>query len=368
MPVEYTQEDRRMTLETPLGADVLIVTGFTGREEISRLSVFYISMVSETPDVDPLSIVGKNVTLNIPLLDGSDRFFNGFVSRFSCVDSDDRLTHYRAEIVPWLWFLTRNADCRIFQNKSVVDIVKAVFSDAGFSDFEVAQILGNHPTREYCVQYRESDFNFVSRLMEEEGIYYYLRHEQGKHTLVMADQTGGYAQCTESQVSYAANLSAPDPLDQITAWEHRYEFRSGVFSQRDYNFKNPTNDLASSTKTVSQFEGVSQFDMYDYPGKYIVKADGDALSKMRMEQLEVAGEVITAGGCCKSFGPGGKFTLSSHHLTGEEGKGYVITAIEHKVSDSGSYQSGAVSAPIDYTNVFECIPDNVVFRPERITP
>ena len=365
--INYTQEDRRLSLDTPLGPDVLIATAFNGREELSRLSFFHLQLVSETADIDPTSIVGKNITLNVPLPDGSPRYFNGYVSRFACRGSDDRLTHYRAEVVPWLWFLTRSTSCRIFQTKSVVDIISQVFSALKFTDFEISEIKNTHPQREYCVQYRESDFNFVSRLMEEEGIFYYFHHEEGKHTLVLSDQTGGYKDCTESKVTFSANLSEPDPLDLITSWEHRFEYRSGACTHRDYNFETPANDLTATKKTVSHFDDVAKFELYDYPGKYDKKPDGDSLAKLRMEEQEVATEVVAGGSRCRSFGPGGKFTLSGHHLAGEENKGYVITSIEHSVSESGSYQSGGASAEIDYRNNFECIPDTVVFRPERTT-
>src|SRR5262249_19632899 len=160
---------------------------FTGYEEMSRLFNFQLGMLSEKDDLKPQSIVGKSVSFFVRFPDGTPRHFNGFVRKFGFAGTDDRASLYRAEVVPWLWFLTRTSDCRIFQSKSVPDIIQKIFSDLGFTDFQL-QLSGSHPQWDYCVQYRETDFNFVSRLMEQEGIFYYFKHEQGKHTLVLSDK------------------------------------------------------------------------------------------------------------------------------------------------------------------------------------
>jgi len=177
----FTQEGRLLTIDTPLGTDVLLLLGMSGVEGISRLFTYDLSLLSENPSLSFSAIVGQRVTISIRKPGGATRYINGFVSRFAQTGADIRFTHYQAEVVPWLWFLTRNSDCRIFQNKSVIEIIKDVFSDRGFSDFS-DRTQGAMPKREYCVQYRESDFNFVSRLMEEYGIFYYFEHDQHNHT------------------------------------------------------------------------------------------------------------------------------------------------------------------------------------------
>src|ERR1700684_2095813 len=181
----YTQENRLIAIDTPLGDDVLLLQGFSGHEGISRLFSFHLDLLSDNNSISFDDIVGQNVTINVTLADQSQRYFNGYVSRFAQSGSDARFTHYQMEVVPWLWFLTRNADCRIFQNMSIPDIIQKVFSDRGFNDF-TSSLTGSYEPREYCVQYRETDFNFVSRLMEHAGISYFFKHENGKHTLVLA--------------------------------------------------------------------------------------------------------------------------------------------------------------------------------------
>src|SRR5262249_36200743 len=138
---------------------------------------------------------------------------------------------YRAEVVPWLWFLTRTADCKIFQNKSADVIIRAVFDGLGFTDYEI-NLTRPLPVREHCVQYRETAVNFVARLMEEEGIFYFFKHENGKHVLMLADDKSAYVDCKEGKVEYSSGSLAPN---HISGWEHQYEYRSGKWTQTDYN-------------------------------------------------------------------------------------------------------------------------------------
>lgn len=187
MITTLTQKDRQLAVHTPLGEDVLLLSSFTGHECISRLFCYSLEMLSEDHAIAARDIVGKNVTFSVRRADGEPRYFNGFVSRFSAGDGETGLRRYTAEVVPWLWFLTQTADCRIFQNRTVPQIIERIFQDLGFKDFESTGIRGEHPAREYCVQYRETDFNFVSRLMEEEGIFHFFRHEDGQRLA-----TGGW--------------------------------------------------------------------------------------------------------------------------------------------------------------------------------
>src|SRR5206468_2467670 len=162
----FTQLHRHLAVGTPFGEDALLLTEFRGQEGISRLFRFDLEMLSENPSLDFKSIVGKNVTIRVNQPDHTDRFFNGIVSRFSQSGSDATFTSYHAEVVPWLWLLTRTADCKIFQKMTAPDIIQAVFSTYGLSNFRNS-LRGTYPVLEYCVQYRETDFNFVCRLMEE---------------------------------------------------------------------------------------------------------------------------------------------------------------------------------------------------------
>ncbi len=177
-----------MSISTPLGDGVLLFHGMHAREELGRLSDFEVTLLSEKPDVDLDAILGKNVTVHLSLPDDSVRHFNGYVTRFSQRGRLGRYHRYQARVSSWLWFLTRTADCRIFQDMTVPDILKLVFDDHETTDVAF-ELTASYHKWTYCVQYRETDFNFVSRLMEQEGIYYYFRHADGKHTLVLTDST-----------------------------------------------------------------------------------------------------------------------------------------------------------------------------------
>jgi type VI secretion system secreted protein VgrG len=370
------QEKRMLRLKTPLGENVLVATRLRGHEEVSGLFHFQLDLISDKSTIAASEIVGKGVTLSIELADGSMRHFHGFVKRF-CAGDEDRegRRNYRAEVVPWLWFLTRTTDCRIFQEKTATEIIEQVFQDLGFSDYDISQIQGNHPKRNYCVQYRETDFAFVSRLMEEEGIFYFFRHEDGKHKMILADQKGAYETCAESQVDHPIDTGTRAVKDHITDWQHRYEFRTGKWAQTDYNFedhparseKTPSKLMMTNENSTIQLDNMDKYEFYDYPGIYASKDEGSALTRVRMEEEETPHDVVDATSNCKSFIAGHKFAIRSHQSKSEEGKSFVITSIDHEAEEPWSYETGT-QVGYDYRNKFQCIPDSVAFRPARLTP
>ncbi len=187
----YSQSARYIGVTSPLGPDVLLLQKAAIEERLSTLFDLELEILSENHEVSADDLLGQQMTVRLELPDQNQRFFNGYVSRFSHVGFEGRLARYQASLVPWLWLLTRTSDCRIFQEMTVPDIIKKVFRDAGFTDFE-ERLNADYKTWEYCVQYRETHFNFVSRLMELEGIYYYFTHDDGKHTLVMADSSSSH--------------------------------------------------------------------------------------------------------------------------------------------------------------------------------
>jgi len=359
---QYTQERSLIAVTTPLGKDVLLLVSFQGEEALSRPFAYRLEMLSGNSTIAAKDIVGKNVTWLVRRTGESPRYFNGIVNCFAAGGTQIRgLRSYRAEVVPWLWFLSRTADCRIFQNKSTPEIVEQIFKDLGYSAYEL-NLRGSYAKREYCVQYRETDLNFVSRLMEQEGIFYYFRHENAKHTLVLADQKSAYQDCPEKEVEGSVGSHG---TGQITGWEHQYEFRSGKWAQTDYNFETPSTSLMTNTKTVVSLPGNDKFEIYDYPGAYMKKPDGDAATKVRMEEEETSYEVVNGASTCATFTPGGKFKLKSFSTTAEAGKSYVITLIKHSARES-SYSPTELKSQ-DYGNQFDCIPDSVTFRPTRST-
>ncbi len=194
-----------LSLTTPLVERKLALLSFAGHEAISRLFQFQLDLISDDPAISFTEIIGRNITIGVVLADKEEQqFFNGFVSRFAQIPGEGHLARYRAEMVPWLWFLTRTTNCRIYQNLTVPEILEQVFREFGFQDYEF-RFTGTYDRWEYCVQYRETAFNFVSRLMEQEGIFYFFEHQDGKHTLVLGDSPSAHRPCPHhSETDYVA--------------------------------------------------------------------------------------------------------------------------------------------------------------------
>ncbi len=371
MPI--LQQDRLVTIRTPLGRDVLLVETLEGTEAVSDLFRFNLVLVSEKRDIALGDLVGQRVSVAIELANGKFRYLNGFVSRFSQGDVDSRVSHYYAEVVPWLWFLTRTSDCRIFQRKTVPDIIQQIFRDLGFSDFKL-QLRGSFEPREYCVQYRESDFAFVSRLMEEEGIFYFFEHTADKHTLVLADNPGAHLPCpNQERARYGYMFGGRQDEDVITRWHLEQELRPGKYTLTDYYFQTPSNSLRVSSPGVFSANGNGKFEIYDYPGAYAKRFDGDdkapkvlpdgeRTARLWMQEEEAFHKVVSGAGSCRAFTPGYRFDLVEHRRTGLNGP-YVITQVSHTATNNLGDGEGAT-----YDNTFSCIPYAVPLRPARVTP
>jgi type VI secretion system secreted protein VgrG len=364
----YKQENRLIAIDTPLRKDVLLLAGFHGSEGISRLFNFELAMVSENHSISFADIVGKNVTVSVVLADASKRYFNGVISRFAQgrgggdKGGDPRFSSYRATMVPWPWLLTRTADSRIFQKLSVPDIIDKVFKEKEFNDFKV-KLQGSYDKRDYCVQYRETDFNFVTRLMEEEGIHYFFEHENGKHSLVLADSPQENKPCLK-QKSARYQLSGEGLMeaDVITGLDRMQEIRPAKYTLNDFNFEIPNTELKVNVPS-SQKLGPGEREIYDYPGMYAKKNEGDRLTRIRMEEEEAQITTIAGSSNCRAFTSGVRFTLTSYYRSDMNNKDYLLTAIEHEAEQGWDDKSD-----LSYSNRFTCIPFDVPFRPPRLTP
>ena len=248
MPEKPTQKNREMAIETTLGEDVLLLISFSGTEQLGRLFEYRLELASEDYQIDPESIIGQNASIRLNLGDNGVRYFNGYVSHFTQLTSSGQLARYRATVVPWFWFLTRVADCRIFQDKTVPEIIQQIFRDRGFTDFENG-LSGTYRTWEYCVQYRESDFNFISRLMEQEGIYYYFKHENGKHSLVMADSYSAHGPYPKfGEIIYHPSDKGHTTEECISDWVVETHLQPCSYALNDFDFKNPKGDLQANRR------------------------------------------------------------------------------------------------------------------------
>lgn len=357
----YTQKERMCRVTSPLGDDVLLVERMHAREAVSSLFALELELLSETDDIGFDQIVGKSVTISVELKNGKQRHFNGIVSRFSAGGSQGRFSAYRAEVVPSLWLLTRRIGCRIFQHLSVPDIAKKLFGELGVSDVKL-ELQKSYAEREYCVQYRESDFNFVSRLFEDVGISYYFEHDAKAHTLVLFDSPDANPPCPGQETAIYASASGEGVAGDVSEWAMEQELRPGKFSHTDYNFEQPSLSLHTTTPTSLSIGGNDRFEIYEHSGDFMEPAHGESRVKIRMEAEESASLEARGMSRCAAFTPGYRFDMRGHHRK-DTNKAYVITQVQHTVTDSIGLGQEA-----SYENAFVCRPHSIPIRPLRTTP
>src|SRR6267142_2256105 len=334
---ERTQTSRQVAIFTPLGEDVILFRRATIIEHLGRMFQMEVDVFTEEKAINFADIVGQNVTIRLEHeRDGSPRYFNGYVTRILYTGGSERVGHYRLTLCPWLWFLTRTSDCRIFQKMKAPDIIVQIFRDKGFTDFSIENLHGTYAEREYCVQYRETDFNFVSRLMEEEGIYYYFKHEDGKHVLILANDPAAHEPCPGQKTArYDFRGGAVIYEDVITEWHYQEEFRTGAWAQTDYNFETPSTSLAVTVN------GKNPYEIYEYPGEYRARGEGDKLARIRLQEQTTPCVVSQGSSGCRHFNSGFQFTLEDHYRT-DLNKAYLLTAVRH-VATQNDYQVGAAT-------------------------
>ncbi len=362
----WTQASRKLAIATPLGDDVLILQRFKLVDEISRPFSIEVQLYSEDTEIDYDAIVGENVTIRLETDQGGTRFLNGYVSRFvqGGGEGSDAANVYSATIVPWLWFLTRSADCRIFQNKKIPDIIKEIFADFGCGEMVEDALTGEYQELEYVVQYRETGFNFVSRLMEHEGIYYFFKHEDGKHKLVLADAPSAH---TEAEGYATIPCHAGSMMDQqgITEWSLEKRLMPGRHSLRDFDFKVPSKDL-NSEKELKGNHALAGWEVFDYPGDYLEKAHGDTRAAMRIEEFAMHHSVAKAKSDARGLTVGSKFTLSGAARTDQDGD-YVVTSMICEATEDSFGKPSDNPAEL-FKSSFTCVPADVQIRPRRTTP
>jgi type VI secretion system secreted protein VgrG len=390
---KITQDGRLLSIATPLGKDFLLLRKMSATEGLSQLFTINVELLHQEDKtvgkftmIEPESILGKAVTISVTQNDEEKRYFSGIVSQIS---QGNRATHYSfyyATIVPHVWVLTQNVQSRIFQHISVPDILRRVFAD-----FEVLyEIQGDFKPRNYCVQYRESDFDFASRLMEEEGIYYYFIHEGGKDKMIIANTPQSHRDCpNKSELPhFVEELSGGEWGNAINTWHFDCTLQSGKVTYWDYNFQLPTQKLDGSQPSRFNVGGNQMMEVYDFPGGYARKYDGIDKSggeqsgnlqnistdrentlRVRMEALDAQFKVSKASSMCSTITAGHRFKLSNHPSS-ELNTQYVVVSATHEIEQTPDYVSEFEVARA-YENAFTCIPHGAgapAYRPPVKTP
>jgi type VI secretion system secreted protein VgrG len=366
MAAKY-QDNRSVKISSPFGPNALLFARMSAVEHISQPFSAELTLLSEKSDLDADKILGKPLVVTLGA-GNCVRHFHGLVTEFEQTGFSERFHEYRAVIRAWYWFLTRTADCHIFQGQTVPEIVKAVCKQVGFSDIETR--LGTYQPWEYCVQYRETDFNFLSRLLEQEGIFYFFEHSADKHVLVLADDIGrckpadGY----ESVPFYPA--TAGDALrerDHLQSWSVQKSFQPGNFATREYNFEQPSPILAG-TASVSRKHDPSKFEVFDFPAdaNQLTSAGVERVAKLRIQELQVSQMVARGGGDAAGLAVGKTFKLTGHPRPALNIE-YLVTSTSIDLS-SDSYHAGEGSGTTRFSLSVEAVDAREPYRPPRITP
>lgn len=393
----YTQENRLLKLTTPLGEDKLLIRSIDGMEGISQLYTFRVDAFAPNDfDVDFSKLIGQPVCVRVILDKGeansNQRYYHGLVQTVTRGPRGTANTAYILTVVPRLWNLTRTTDSRIFQQLPVPDILKKVLSGIDVK----WEIQGTWEPRDFVVQYRESDFDFASRLMEEEGIFYYFRHAHDGHQMIVGNTPQSHQDLpSATELYYDDTTGGMDDIEIIYGWEKSQTLRSGKTTLRDYNFELPDKGLETETKgletvavgTVThklKVGGNDNMDLYDFPGGYAGRFDGinksggeqasnlqkifednKRTSGIRMQQEVVNAISITAHTAYLEINSGYKFQLKRHYADDDT---YVITRSHFSIPQRGGYEAeGEIDVP-PAEIVFNCIPLALPFRPQRVTP
>ncbi|GGF34564.1 hypothetical protein GCM10011611_46010 [Aliidongia dinghuensis] len=352
-----------LLLRSPLGDDTLPIQqgtlhaiGLTAREELSRPFRIELTAVSTVRAIDPTELVYQPVCITLRKRPHADRFFHGLVRRMEAVGlaRRDRWT-YRLEIVPRLWFLEQAADCRIFQQKTVVDILQQLFAEHGVAPVEF-RIYGAQPTREYTTQFNETDLTFAQRLMQEAGYFYFFEHSASAHTLVITDRNQSFKPTDhpEHWVVHGGNN-----IDVFDRWTEALETAHGAIRLQDYDPTKPSTPVQGQQTTTSPVAGASERDVFSWPAMTTDNQIAGDRARFRIEASEAEAVLRSGHGYDPEFCPGRRFTLAKDPFTEAEGIDHAIHSVEHKAVDDTWITGGTEP---EYENSFTCLLQSVPWR------
>ncbi|RON08957.1 type IV secretion protein Rhs [Pseudomonas brassicacearum] len=334
---------------TASSLSALYPESLSGEEVLNALGSQTLNGLNDGTSLTLTTAVATHVTTTLHN-DTLTRPLDALVAEIRQLPADATAERYQLTLRPWLWWLTLASNNRVFQNLATSDIVTTIFKAHGFTDFQL-KLTGSYAPREYCVQYGETDFAFVSRLLEDEGIFWFFTHEDGKHTLVLGDSNDAFVPIPNGpKVSYLGQRMGERELHGIRAGQVCVQAVAGVYRATDYEFTTPTASLYDQAEAVAGPRSI-----YEHPGGYNAKARGDALTKQRVDGLRSQEKRFVGESDCRWLVPGHWFTLADHD-DATLNIDWVVTAVTHEASHDS------------YRNRFEAIPKATPYRPGRITP
>jgi len=373
-----SQTERVLSLTTTLGDDVLLPESIAGYEGISELFYYQMELVADVSQtIDPKNVVGTKVTVAISADDsGTKRYINGIVASFEFCGGDDELNNYKAYVVPKLWLLTLSKNTRVFQDMTVIDIIQQVLSPYSISPGN--DTSNTYPKLEYCTQYRESDFAFISRLMEQHGILYYFKHTEDDHTFTLQDVSPKLSDCpVQDSFSYAPEAGDTGGFYDfnITALTAKNTMVTGKYTAWDYGFV----PFSASTdpQTTRGPLGANSNESYDYidsAAAYYKKIGSQskitdllsAFNYIRYQAGDTPSTIVEGTSNAICMQSGFSFTLTDYPEASVNTK-YLLTRIEHTVQQVPSYRTKKQLDSKPYNNTFVAIPFSVMYRPQMTT-
>ncbi|WP_439857537.1 type VI secretion system Vgr family protein [Pseudomonas syringae] len=345
----------------------LLLESFRGTEGLSRAYQFDLLLVCQDSGVELKSMMGQHVVIEIELADGSPRYIAGYLTRFASGGSDGGMAKYTATLNPWFSMLKNRFDTRIFQGNTVEEVVTQVFAMCtAFSkhEFRLSKPLKRYT---YITQYRESDFNFVQRLLEEEGMFYYFEHTAEGHTMIICDDSTTLVPLPEQPQIRFHSASVTEIADSITDWNGDRRLQSGKMAVQTFDYRQPNNRLPVTMNSLNQQGDVENFEVYDFPGQYThgTYDEGEALLRLRVEALELRGKSFRGASNCRAMKPGYTFELLQHydHDQGSpEDRQFLLVLIDSE--GHNNYLNGQQAS---YRNTFSCVRKKIVFRPQLTT-
>jgi type VI secretion system secreted protein VgrG len=353
----------------PHPAGELAVLRFSVEESLSAPFQAEVELVpGEDVEVDGAALLGQEALLTVQLGDGSARFVHGIIGHVRCWDegSGPERKRCRVRVMPRLWIQRHVRRSRIFQEMTAPEIVKKLLDEAGVEYREA--LSGSYAKREYCVQYRESNLDFISRLLEEEGIFYFFEHGQGVHTLVLGDSPSAHEPLIgDPRLVFRERSQMVAESEAVYEFASRLEVQPGAVVLRDYNFLRPTGDMNAN---ASADGADAVLEVYDYPGRYAEQGTGKSLSKIRLEELRAKAETAAGSSVCRRLTPGYVFELAEHETGSYDGE-YLLLSVTHTGYQPevlpGTQVRSAGEQHEPYRNSFTCLRKEVPFRPERRT-
>jgi type VI secretion system secreted protein VgrG len=365
-----SQTDRLLAIETPLGRDVFLLEAMEGEEEICAIFSFRLRVRSKRQDVMPADMVGLPVSWSLELPGGGRREWSGVVGALEAGPMlGDGMRAYTVTAHAWLWLFGHTSDCRIFQHKTTQQILETIFSEANISDYDFGPVIGAKAVREYCVQYNETDLDFIFRLLEEEGWAWWFRHEPGqdgapgRHILVVADGAHAWTPGEEPTIRYTTtNVD----LNDVTTWTRRFSFLPGRLTEADWNFEMPRAPQTRDQPSLAPISSNRPFEIYRWGGRFADRDRADHVTKRRIEAHEARFDTIQADSGNRRIQPGQKFTLTGHPVAAENAD-YAVASVHHAAYDP-TYANDMDGGLPHYENRFAAIPAAVRYTPELRTP